>query len=225
MEEAIVSVITRVANMEDISYTSSFECESAENYFIKHFNERTVMLGPASRNVSLLYIKGQIEIIAHLIRTSEMARLYKELHSELDIVEMPEMSFVSTMSCLLDNLPTELLIMHKCLSHLYTRIVCCRKGFICSGVEVLFLENLQAGETHQYNQERSLQDKGVLVGFCLCILIAEQEDKKFSRSLSLTGETGTCTTDYHMSAGDTCILPGKSLLSSPGSGEQLCIRI
>ena len=214
MESAVVSISKAVVNTDNT--ISSHDNETLKNYAIQHFYEGSVMLGPASRNVYLLYIKGQIEIIAHLIRTPEMARLYKELHSGLDSEEMPEMPGYWSRSCLLDNLPTELLFMHKCLSHLYTRIVCCHAGFICSGVDTLFLENLPAGETHHYNQE-SLQDKGVLGGFCLCILIAAKEDNEFSHSLSLTGETATCTADYHMSAGDTCIFHGKSFLSSPSS--------
>lgn len=209
--------------MDDISDT---ECESVENYFIEHFNERTVMLGPASRNVSLLYIQGQIEIIAHLIRTTEMARLHDELHSATDSINTP--GVFEMCSFPLEQLAqqTELLRMYTRLSDLYKRIVCCNVGFMCSFVDTFFLEELPPGETHHYTSscQESLSDNGT-GGFCLCILIAEQEDKKFSRSLSIAGETSTSTTYYHMSAGDTCILPGKSLLSSPGTGEKRCIRI
>jgi hypothetical protein len=224
MEEAIVSVHTRAANTDDI--LGNTECESAKNYFIEQFNDGTVQFGPAWRDVSLLYIQGQIDIIAHLIRTTEMARLHKELYSAADSKNTPGVFEICSFP--LDKLAqqTEMLRMYLCLSALYKRIVYCNVDYVCSFVDTFFLEELPPGETHHYTSrcEESLSDNGT-IGFCLCILIAEQEDKKFSHSLCITGETGTSTTYYHMSAGDTCILPGKSLFSSPGSGEQLCTAL
>ena len=87
MESAIVSVRTKADITDSTEHTQRIV--TVENYAIHHFNQRTVMLGPASRNVYLFIIGGQIEIISHLIRTPEMALIHKELHSLVDCRKKP----------------------------------------------------------------------------------------------------------------------------------------
>ena len=214
METAIVSVHTKADITDSTGHTQHIV--TVENYAIRHFNQRTVMLGPASRNVYLFIIGGQIEIISHLIRTPEMALIHKELHSLADCRKKPGLFEMCSFPLKNLMLQTELRFLHKCLSKLYTHIACCNREFICSSVDTFFLDELPASETHHYtsSDRDNLQDEG-LVEFCLCILIAAKSDNEVRCPLSLTGQsdTSTGTIEYHMSAGDTCLIYGKSFLS------------
>lgn len=212
METAIVSVHTMADITDSIGHTQHIV--TVENYAIHHFNQRTVMLGPASRNVYLFIIGGQIEIISHLIRTPEMALIHKELHSVADSRKKPGLFEMCSFPLKNLMMQTELMFLQKCLSKLYTRIACCNREFFCSSVDTFFLDELPASETHHYtsSDRDNVQGEGV-VGFCLCVLIATKADNEVRCPLSLTGQSDTSTIEYHMSAGDTCLIYGKSFLS------------